>query len=225
MADLTKKDKEFVVPGDEIVKSMEFLPGRNTFREGDSIFSKRLGILHVENHVVSVVPLTGPYVPRGGDMVVGEVDDIQKNGWVIKIDDSHSTFLPMSGVREFIRNDADLSKFYDIGELMYLKVSAVNNQNLSLSMQDTRARKLFGGRIIHVDPVKVPRIIGKQGSMISLINKKTGCRITVGQNGIIWIDGEKSDLVIKAIKTVEKESHTEGLTDKIEKMLGKESKE
>jgi exosome complex RNA-binding protein Rrp4 len=44
MTELLKKEREFVIPGDEIVKSMEFLPGRNCFRDGDSIYSKKLGL-------------------------------------------------------------------------------------------------------------------------------------------------------------------------------------
>lgn len=222
--DLLKKEREFVVPGDIIVTSLDYLPGRNCFREGDSIITKRLGVVHLENHVISVVPLSGVYVPRIGDMVIGEVEDIQSNGWVIKTDSPCNGHMPLAGVREFVRSGDDLSKYYSIGDIIYAKVSSINSQDIKLSMQDTRARKLIGGRIVTINPVKVPRLIGKQGSMISMINKKTGCRITVGQNGLVWIQGEKANVVIETMNLIEKESHTEGLTDKVSKILEKEAK-
>ena len=57
--EMLKNERDFVVPGDEIVKSMDYLPGKYTFREGDSIFAKRLGVVSMSGRVVSVIPLSG----------------------------------------------------------------------------------------------------------------------------------------------------------------------
>ena len=78
-----------------------------------------------------------------------------------------------------------------------------------------------------MEPSKVPRIIGKKGSMISLLKKYTNCRIFVGQNGRIWVDGEESGInkVIDTIKMIEDESLSYGLTNKIEDLLKKDTKE
>ena len=86
-------------------------------------------------------------------------------------------------------------------------------------------RKLTNGTVLKVNTNKVPRIIGKQGSMVSMIKDATGCRVTVGQNGLVYVDGEPSKevIVIKAIKKIEAESHTSGLTDKIKVFLEKET--
>jgi len=221
------KDRDFVVPGDEIIKSMDYLPGRNCFRENDSIFAKRLGLVSIENRVISVIPLSGVYIPRTGDMVIGEVKDIQSNGWIVDIDSSYRVFLPLSGVREFIdTTKTDLSRIYDVGDMIYAKVSLIKNaESIHISMQDTRSRKFRDGRIIMIGPAKVPRLIGKQGSMVNLVKTKTGCKISVGQNGRIWLEGEKEELAIKAIKTIEKESYINGLTDKISELLEKGIKE
>ena len=217
--ELLKPEREFVVPGDKIVSSMEYLPGKNTFRDGDSIYSKRLGIVHLENHVISVVPLSGSYTPQVGDMIIGEIEDIHTSGWFVSFESPYSSYLPLSGIRGYIRPGTDLSRIYNVGELIYVKVISCNKQGISLSMQDDRSRKLYGGKIINVEPVKVPRIIGKQGSMISLIKRKTGTNIIVGQNGLIWLQGGDETLATTVIKMVERESHKEGLTDTIEKYL------
>lgn len=79
-------------------------------------------------------------------------------------------------------------------------------------------KKLTNGTIIKVTPTKIPRIIGKAGSMINLIKDKTGCELMTGQNGIVWIRGENKEKAIEIVLTIEKESHTLGLTEKIERM-------
>lgn len=216
---LLKQDHDFVVPGDKIVTSIEYLPGRNCFRDGESVYSKRLGIVSVENHVLSVVPLAGVYNPMMGDMIIGEVEDVHTSGWFINIDTPNSAYLPLSGVRGFIRSGTDLAKIYNVGDLIYAKVISCTRQGISVSMQDPRARKLFGGKVLNISPVKVPRLIGRQGSMISLIKRKTGCNVIVGQNGVVWIQGEKDTLVTEVVNKIDREAHIEGLTDRVEKFL------
>ncbi|MBL7169461.1 MAG: KH domain-containing protein [Candidatus Aenigmarchaeota archaeon] len=223
-AKLLKNEREFVIPGEEIVKSTDFLPGKNCFREGESIFAKKIGIVHLENRVISLIPLNSTYIPHAYDMVIGEVVDIQNNGWVVDIKAPDTAFLSLSGVREFVKNGEDLSKYYALGDVISAKIHSVNGSSTYLSMQDRVARKLKEGVILKVNPAKVPRIIGKQGSMINAIKDKTGTRISVGQNGFVWVQGENIDLVKKVIETIEKESFSEGLTEKIAEMLDKETK-
>ncbi len=58
--------------------------------------------------------------------------------------------------------------------------------------------------------------------MITMIKEKTGCRISVGQNGLVWLTGEdpkKELLAVQAIRKIEKESHIPGLTERIKTFL------
>ena len=57
--------------------------------------------------------------------------------------------------------------------------------------------------------------------MISLIKEKTGCEVTVGQNGLVWIKGTPGGefLAERAIKMIEQKSHFTGLTEKMEQFL------
>ena len=219
---LLKKDRDFVIPGDKLVETMDYLPGRNCFRKGDSIYAKKIGLVSVNGRVVSVIPLNEVYVAKPGDMVMGEIAEVQSNGWVVKINATVEAYMPLSGVREFIdTTKADLSRYYATGDVIYAKVSMANHSTVHLSMDDSRARKFRSGRVISFNPAKVPRLIGKQGSMISLIKGKTGCRISVGQNGVVWLEGENEDLAIEAINLVKNESYIEGLTDRVSDLLDK----
>lgn len=224
MTDKSKipENREFVVPGDIIIKSMNYLPGKNCFREGDSIFTKKIGVVDINNRVISVIPLNSTYVPKIGDMVIGEVEEVQSSGWIIDIKSIYKAYLPLSGIRGFVDTaKTDLSKLFDIGDCIYTKITRANEDAVHVSMVDVKAKKLKTGRIVKTNPSKIPRIIGKQGSMINLIKTKTGCKINVGQNGYIWIEGGKEDLFLKVIDLIEKKSQLNGLTDNISKILEK----
>ena len=129
-------------------------------------------------------------------------------------------YLPLSGVREYIdTTKTDLSKFYTVGDVLYGKIEFANPHTIHVSMQDPRARKFRSGRIVAISPAKVPRLIGREGSMINTIKDKTGCRINVGQNGMVWFEGEREDKVVDAIRLIESEASLDGLTEKVAAML------
>ena len=152
---LLKNERDFVIPGDRIVESMDYLPGRNCFRDGDSIYAKRLGIVSINNRVISVIPLNTVYIPKFGDMVVGEVVDIQKDGWVVNINSPYDAYMPLSGVREFIdTSKTRLSGVYALGDIIYAKVTQTNDDSVQISMKDGMARKLGGGRIVTINPAR-----------------------------------------------------------------------
>jgi exosome complex component RRP4 len=127
---------------------------------------------------------------------------------------------------EFIPKGADLTRYLDVGDYIIAKITNVTSQILvDLTMKGPGLKKLPSGRILEVNTNKVPRIIGKQGSMVGMIKQATDCRILVGQNGLIWIQGEPSGelIAVKAIRKIEQESHISGLTDRIKDFLEKET--
>jgi len=195
----------------------------NCYTEGERVFSKVLGIVKMNEEEITVIPLAGKYFPKVGDRIIGKIEEIEVSGWWVDINSPYKAFLPLAeAVEEFVDiKRVDLSRFYDINDIIFCKITKVTkNKIIQVSMKDMLARKLFGGITIKITPYKVARVIGKGGSMIELIKKKTGSEIYVGQNGIIWIKGGKKEKVIEAILTIEREAHVVGLTEKIAKMLG-----
>lgn len=222
MTDMLKSERDVVVPGDEIINSMDYLPGKNSFRKGNSIYSKRIGLVSIHGRVISVIPLSGVYIPKVGDMVIGKVKEIQSSGWIADINSTDRAYLPVSGIREFVdTGKTDMSKIYAVGDIIYAKINVANQSSLQLSMMDPRTRKFTSGMIVPISPAKVPRLIGKEGSMINLIKNKTNCRINVGQNGLVWFEGEKENLVTDSIRIIERDAIYEGLTDRISELLEK----
>ena len=223
MSNILKKDREVVIPGECLAEGMDYLPGDNTYREGEKIFSKVLGLVGVAGRVLKITPLSGPYIPMTGDKIIAKVFDITMSGWRFETNTAYSAMMNVKDASSrFIKRDEDLSKILAIGDYAVVKITKVTSQNLiDLTMKEPGLHKISGGRLVKINSQKVPRIIGKQGSMISLIKDKTGCNITVGQNGIVWIkgDAEKELLAEKAVKMIEARSHEEGLTDKMGKFL------
>jgi exosome complex component RRP4 len=109
-----------------------------------------------------------------------------------------------------------------IGDMVVAKIWGINKRGIDLSLKSRGLGKIEEGIIININPNKVPRVIGKEGSMISLIKEETGCQITVGQNGIIWIKGDDVGKEIKAkeaINFIVEKSFVPGLTEEIKKFF------
>ena len=70
------KDKEIVVPGQELARGMDYLPTQGAFREGELILSHYLGIASVNGRFLKVIPLNGRYIPKVDDTIIGKVIDI-----------------------------------------------------------------------------------------------------------------------------------------------------
>lgn len=225
MAPLLVKEKEIVTPGEILAEGLDYLPGPFTYREKNKILSKVVGLVLLSGRVLKITPLVGPYLPKTGDKIIGQVIDITLTGWKISTNTAYPAMLNIKdATSRYIKKDEDLSKILAIGEYIVAKIIKVTSQNLiDLSLKGPGLHKLLGGRIIKINPQKVPRIIGKQGSMISLIKKKTKCEVILGQNGLVWIKGtpEGEYLTEQAIKLIEEKSHQNNLTIRIEEFIEK----
>lgn len=224
MGKLLVKERELVVPGQEIAEGIDYLPGEGTFREDDKLISLRLGLFNLDGRLTKIIPLRGKYIPKANDMVIGRIKEIGISNWRVDIGWAFdATLFLKEGSKEYIPNGADLTKYYDANDIIIAKIINVySSKAIDLSMKVPGCRKLTGGRLIKVESAKVPRIIGKQGSMISMIKEATECYISVGQNGLVWISGsnfESEKIACDAIKKVEELAHSEGLTDKISNFL------
>jgi exosome complex component RRP4 len=80
MSNLLVDEKEIVVPGELVAEGMDYIPAVGTFREGDKIVSSLLGLVNLSGRLIKVIPLSGRYIPKSGDVVIGKVADIGFSG-------------------------------------------------------------------------------------------------------------------------------------------------
>jgi len=221
-----KKERRIVVPGEVIVSGYDYLAGEGCIREDKDIVAIKYGIASVENNLVKVIPLGGVYLPRVGNIVIGQVKDIVFNGWIVDIFAPHLAFLGISECNTFISKE-DLSTYYDVNDIIIAKVKAVQPRSVVLTMKEKGLGKITSGLLVRVGATRVARIIGKGGSMVNTIKEVTKTKIIVGQNGLIWIKGEnaESELAAKeAIQLVAENPLLDGLTEKVKEYLEKKMK-
>ena len=221
--------KQLVAPGDLLAEG-DYVSGDSTYKKNGKIYACRLGLVDYDGKLVHVVALKAFYIPVPGDIVIGKIVETTPGGWVIDIRAPHLARLRASDVveRSFKPETTDLPSIFDLGDLLITKVVAYDRtRDPQLTVREPGLGKIVRGQLFKVTPSKIPRIIGRQGSMVTMIKKETGCQLTIGQNGLILISGRSSEdehIAVMALRKIERESHTSGLTDKVTEMIRKERK-
>ncbi len=196
-----------------------------TYEKEGKVFSAVVGLAELRGNTVKVVPLQGVYIPREGDFVIGTITIVAGNNWKIDIGGPYIASLHANNALRRPYDD-DISRYMDIGDVVAAEVTAFDrNTGPFLSMKGRGLRKLDGGMLVKISPAKIPRVIGRRGSMINMIKDLLRIQTFVGQNGVIWIrshDVERQRLAVKAFKMIEAEAHTSKLTDRVNEMLKNE---
>lgn len=215
-----RNTREIVVPGD-VLDDTGMDSGNNTYVLDGKIYAGVLGVKNVFHDSVSVIPLGGRYMPSTGDTVIGVIEDIGPSNWLVNINAPYPAPLHVNEVPWKVEF-GDTSKYLNIGNVVMLKILMVDeSKKIQVTMKDSGLRRIEGGQLVEMPHSKVSRVIGKSGSMIQMIKNLTDCRIFVGQNGRIWVDGdeENADVAVEAIKMIEREAQSSNLTERVENFI------
>lgn len=224
---MSQEKREIVIPSQFLGDVEGNNAGRGTFIENGKIYSEMLGILSKRSNYINVIPLKGRYDAIEGDFVIGIVQEAMASSWLVDINAPYPALLHVNEVPWDV-DFGETKKYLNHGDSVMAKILQVDvEKKLQITLKDRNLYKIRGGYITYIEPSKVPRLIGKKGSMIALLKKYTRCRIFVGQNGRIWIDGNEGDIakVLHAIRKIEEESLAFGLTNRIEELLKKDIKD
>jgi len=203
-------EKRIVVPGELLTEERKKL-GDHVFIENGKVFSDSLGLLQEDESSVRVIPLQGRYMPRTGDLIVGIVKSIQFAGYIIDINSFYFSFL----------RKTELRKPLEKGMVISAKISDVDEVN-EAHLENVRV--FYGGEVVDVSPVKVPRIIGKKGSMLQVLKDGTGSSVMAGRNGRVWVKDGDTYLIKKAIRKIENEAHMSNLTVRMQAFIEDEKR-
>jgi exosome complex component RRP4 len=212
--------REVVVPGD-LLDDGGLKAGNGTYVSDGKVYASKLGVKNVFSGTVSIIPLRGRYIPAPGDMVLGMIVDIGSSNWLVDINSPYPAPLHVNEVPWKVEF-GDTSRFLKTGDMVMVKILMVDeSMKVQVTMNDSGLRKLEGGQVVEITHSKVSRIIGKSGSMIQMIKNMTDCRIFVGQNGRIWVDGdvENATVAADAIKKIEREAQTNNLTERVREFI------
>ena len=118
---------------------------------------------------------------------------------------------------------SDMKSRLDIGDLICAKIANFDRSREPLiSIADQNLGKIDSGELVKISPPKIPRLIGKHGSMIQTIESSTDTSITIGQNGLIVLkseNGSNLDKIIKIFKMLDSTTDDSNMDEKIQKIL------
>ena len=216
--------KRHVLPGDFITTAPLRLQN-NVVLEGKRIISTTIGLSDVSDDSVRVISLTGVYLPKIDDLVIGTIQYIHGNSWFADINSCYQGMLLGQDVfgRGSYPTTSEMKERLDKGDIIFARIANSDRQREPLiSIADKNLGKIDSGELIKISPTKIPRLIGKHGSMIQTIEASTNATITVGQNGFIVVSCDETNGLLKAlaaIRMVDEQAHLVNLTDKVKKML------
>ena len=218
-----------VVPGDFVSEEVA-RAGDGTYVDDGKVYAMKYGIVHDKGEI-QVVALTGKYMPTNGDIVIGKIIEISFPYWIVDIASPYEARLHSS---EFSRGTerrmdfGSMSNYLDLGDLIVAKVLNVDAlMRIDLALRDEFRIGDREGRLVEISHTKVPRVIGRSGSMIKMLKEKCNCFIFIAKNGRIWIKGreENMNLALQAVLMIDNEAHTSGLTDRVAHFLDQSCKE
>ena len=218
------KKREVVVPG-ELLAEGRYRSSMGTYDEEGKIYSALAGLAELRGNTVKVVPLEGVYIPSEGDLVIGTITRVAGNNWKVDITGPYGASLHANNALRRPYDD-DISRYFDIGDVIAAEITAFDrNTGPFLTLKGRELGLLTEGMILDLSPAKIPRVIGRSGSMINMIKDKLRIEAVVAQNGKIWIrapDAPTLDLAIKAFKMIDTQAHTSKLTERVGAMLDQE---
>ena len=220
----SESKKRYVLPGDVITTAPLRLHG-NVALEGKRILSTAIGLSDVSYDSVRVIPLSGIYLPKVDDLVIGLIKYIHGNSWFADINSCYEGMLLAKDVFGRGSNATldEMKASLDKSDLILARIAnSDRTREPLLSISGQNLGKIDSGELVKISPTKIPRLIGKHGSMIQTIESSTNATITIGQNGLIVLKCDDSaglKKAVESIKMMDKALHNTNLEEKIQNIL------
>lgn len=217
------ESRDLVVPGDVLYEG-KVRTGENTFRDADKVVANRIGLVNYNREMVTVIALEAGFQPLTGDLVIGDIIDIELGKWIVNINSRDKAVLNVpDAIDAPFHSTFDMTRVLKIGDTIIAKIVDMDRRRTPiLSILGRGLGRVRSGFTMRLTPSKIPRLIGKKGSMVNMILRASGCNIVIGQNGRILVDGrtrEQEELAVSLIHKVEREAHISGLTSRVQAYL------
>ncbi len=124
--------KRFVVPGEEVGTTEEFIAGSGTFEDKGRIYAHSMGTLELDrtDMIAKVHPLNPPNTLKEGDIVIGRITDIKSTMATVEIAKVQGKEREISGdtngtihISKISENYvADVGRVFRVGDIVRAKV-------------------------------------------------------------------------------------------------------
>jgi len=194
-----------LIPGDSLKKK-----DINSYERENNYYSKYILLLNEDK----TTRLFGYYIPEVNDIVIGKVIDVLSNAWIIDINSPYMGKLSLKDI------GTDPNDLYTYGDYILCQIVKMTKNKL-IDLDIKKKEKLNDGLILKVDPARIPRLIGKNSSMLNLIKEYLKIDIIIGKNGRIYLNGNVNNVsrAVDIIRFIINNSYKRGLTEKVKEIL------
>jgi len=194
-----------LIPGDSLKKK-----DINSYERENNYYSKYILLLNEDK----TTRLFGYYIPEVNDIVIGKVIDVLSNAWIIDINSPYMGKLSLKDI------GTDPNDLYTYGDYILCQIVRITKNKL-IDLDIKKKEKLNDGLILKVDPARIPRLIGKNSSMLNLIKEYLKIDIIIGKNGRIYLNGNVNNVskAVDIIRFIINNSYKRGLTEKVKEIL------
>jgi len=217
---------KLVVPG-EIVAKGNFRSWVNVLKKGEEYLSLFVGRAEISGGRVRVIRLSGPYIPKVGDFVIGVVTEVQPLAATLDINSYVNGYILANAFfkRRIDPSKFDLSNKVNIGDLVAARVKKIE-RGKDIVLQPDQKWKVEGDAIFYISPAKAHYLYASRSRIPSKIKELTGAELRLGANGIVVVKGDlkKIEMVKKALDVIESTYNLNGLYGEIIKVLSKDGK-
>jgi exosome complex component RRP4 len=194
-----------LIPGDNLKKK-----DNNSYERENNYYSKYILLVNEDK----TTKLFGYYMPEVNDIVIGKVIDVLSNGWLVDINSPYIGKLSLKDI------GTDPNDIYTYGDYILCQIIKMTKNKL-IDLDIKKKEKLNDGLILKVDPARIPRVIGKNSSMLNLIKQYLKIDIIIGKNGRIYLNGDVNEVskAVDIIRFIINNSYKRGLTEKVKEIL------
>jgi len=194
-----------LIPGDSLKKK-----DINSYERDNNNYSKYILLVNEDK----TARLFGYYMPEVNDIIIGKVIDVLSNGWIVDINS------PYVGKLSLKDTGVDPNDLYTYGDYILCQIVKMTKNKL-IDLEIKKKEKLNDGLILKIDPARIPRLIGKNSSMLNLIKEYLKIDIIIGKNGRVYLNGDINNVLraVDIIRFVINNSYKRGLTEKVKEIL------
>lgn len=211
-----------VVPGDLVARG-NYRIYSNVIKNDGEFYSIFVGNAEVAGGRVRVTRLSGPYIPKIGDQIIGMITDVQPLAATVDINSYINGYIMANAFykKRIDPSKRDLSEKIRVGDLLNARVSRIERgRDVSLSLE--QRWRVDGDAIFYISPAKAAYLLKSKSNIISKVKASTGAGIVMGINGVIVVKGEKDSIgkISEAVKVIENHTGLYGLENAIMEVLG-----
>ncbi|MGC9190160.1 MAG: hypothetical protein ACP5GG_05530 [Conexivisphaera sp.] len=210
-----------VLPGDVAGKG-SYRTWSNVIKKGEEYYSIFVGAVEAAGGRLRVIRLTGPYLPKIGDRIIGVVSDVQPLAVTLDINSYVNGYIMANAFfrRRIDPSKLDLSKKVNMGDVVAARVQRIE-RGRDVVLQPEQKWKIEGDAIFTISPAKTRYLFNVRSRIFSKIREMTGADLRVGVNGVVVVKGDlkKIEMVKRALDKIESSYNISGLYDEVVKVL------